>query len=69
MVIGDLNVISIAATKNETDAVLVVDSYAVLPFAIADEFLQVVTRRHSQVVNFMGSIKHGQLSTRDARGR
>jgi hypothetical protein len=48
----------------ETDAPLVVNSYAELPFAISRQLLQSVGRRNSQVFQGFGVIDHSQFSER-----
>lgn len=46
MVIHDLDIKSVAIPPYETDTVLIVDSNAVLPRAIAVESLKVIPWRH-----------------------
>lgn len=57
MVIGDFNCVSVATLPHETDAPLLVNPDAVLPCAVAREFLEMVRRRHTKVVQVACSVE------------
>jgi hypothetical protein len=48
MVVCDLNFVGIAILPTETDAKLIVDSNAVLPFAATTQSFQSIARRNRQ---------------------
>jgi len=66
MVIGDFDPIRVAIRPRKTDSPLVVDADAVLPFPVAPEALQPVSRRHPKVFEVTGIIQYSQLATADA---
>jgi hypothetical protein len=62
VVVNDLDVVSITALPAEADAPLVVDSDAVQPFAVPNEFLQAVTRWNAEVVKVVRGVNQEQLA-------
>jgi hypothetical protein len=64
VVIHDLHVKSITVPPNETHAILIVDSNAVLPSTIATKPLQAIPGRHPQVIELEGSIQNGEFLER-----
>ena len=48
----------------KTHSVLVVDPYSVLPVAISRQLVQLVSRRHFQIVQFARGMNHIQFSPR-----
>jgi len=52
VVVGDFDVVGIAGFPSETDAVLVVNPNAELPFPVAFQGFQPVARRCLQIVQF-----------------
>ena len=66
VVIHDLHVKSISIAPNETHAILIVDSNAVLPSTITAKPLQVIPWRHPQVIELEGSIQDGELLERSS---
>jgi len=66
MVINDFNVCEVVAAGREANAVLIVDSNAVLPLAVALELLQAIPRRNSQILHTSCIVDQDQLSQRDS---
>src|SRR5215831_20499015 len=62
MVVDDLDVPRAVVSPTEADSPLVVDPDAVLPASIAAELLEPVSRRHTQIVQVLGTVQHLQLS-------
>lgn len=58
MMIRDLNVERITAAPLEADSLLVVNSDAVLSYAVAAEFFESICRRDSQVIEIDGVVNH-----------
>ncbi len=61
MIIHDFHVVGIAFAPNKTDAPLVIDADAVLPFSIAFQCFQVIAWRRSQIAKFSGDVQLSQL--------
>ena len=64
VIVDDLNLVSVTFGPNETEAPLVVDANAVLPLAIATKLLQMVARRHPQVMQGLRVVQHYELAPR-----
>jgi hypothetical protein len=62
VIVDELDVAGAAGTPGEADAPLVVDADALLAGASADEFLQPIARRHSQVVDALSGVDENQLA-------
>jgi len=62
VVINDLHFVSFPFRPNKADAVLIVDSYAVLPFSVTFECFQPVSRRAVQVFKKRGGMEHYEPS-------
>jgi hypothetical protein len=60
VVIHDLNVKCISISPHETDAVLI-DANAVLSSAVSAQRLQMIARRHPQVIDLDGRIQDGEF--------
>jgi hypothetical protein len=69
MVVSQLHVKGIMSAPTKADAVLIIDSYAVLALPISSKFLQPVPRRRSQVCQVYGRVQHGQFAAGDCCGR
>jgi hypothetical protein len=57
MVVDDLDIVGVAITPAEADAPLVVNSDAVLPFALPGELLQPITGWCPQVLEIASIVK------------
>ena len=64
MVINDLDLVGFTFGPDKADAVLIVDSYAVLSFSVAFEWFQPVSRRAVQVFKIRSGVKHYEFSVR-----
>jgi hypothetical protein len=64
MVINDLNVIRITAFPNKTDAPLLIDPDAELPFSVMMQSLKVVRRWNAQGLKNARCIEHLELDHR-----
>jgi len=64
VIIDNLDPIRITRSKNEANAILIVNPYAPLARPISREFLQSVARRYAQESDFGGSIDKQQLAPR-----
>jgi hypothetical protein len=64
VVIHNLNALRFAIGPPKANTPLVIDPNAVLPGAVAGEFLQSVPRRGGQVAQVLGSVQVQQLSPR-----
>lgn len=62
MIVDDLHVVGITIVPDEADAVLIINSNAVLATSIACERLNPVTRKHRQVPKLAGGIELLELS-------
>jgi hypothetical protein len=62
VVVGNLDVVRVAVSPLKTDAILVVYSDAVLPYAIPAQFLQPITRRKPQVCEHTGPVEEYQFT-------
>jgi hypothetical protein len=61
VIIGDFNIAEIAVFESETDTVLFVDPDAVLPIPVSFEQLQLVSRRHSEIIQRIRIINQHQF--------
>ena len=57
MIIGDLHFSRPVIGPAETEPIFVIDPYRMLPLAITDEAMQLVSRRHLQILERSGSIQ------------
>jgi len=55
--VNNLNIVSVAVLKTETDTPSIIDADAPLPFSIARKFLKMIGRGHTQILNFHSGIK------------
>jgi hypothetical protein len=62
MIVDDLDIMGVAVTPSEANAPLVVDSDAVLPFAIPGEPLQPITGWRPQVFEIASIVNLHQLT-------
>jgi hypothetical protein len=61
VVIRNLYITSVPFAPNKADAILIVDANAVLPGPIPAQRLQLISRRHFQVIERNGRIQNRQL--------
>jgi hypothetical protein len=61
VIIDDFHFITMAFTPNKTDAPLIVDPNRMLPFPIASQCFQLISRRRRQDVQFCGCVQLEQL--------
>ena len=66
MIVDDLDVLSPERCPSEHDAILVVDSNAVLAFPVAFQRFELVARRNVQQPQFVDRIDLLELAPRDA---
>jgi hypothetical protein len=66
VVIDNLDVAGVAFIPLKTDPPLIVQADAVLASAISAEFLQVVSRRNSEIIEYRRRIELPQLTKRHA---
>ncbi len=64
MIVDDFDLPRAVVSPAKADSPLIVDSNAVLPTPITAEFLQPVTRRHTQVIQILRAVEHLQFSFR-----
>ncbi len=57
MVVHNLDIVGIPVSPHKTNAPLIVDANAVLPFSISLQRFQVIARRRSQIAEFRGDIQ------------
>jgi hypothetical protein len=62
MVVYDLDLVGISFLPSEAYSPLVVYTYAVLAFSVADKPFQLISRWNSQVIQFLGSIEQQEFS-------
>ena len=62
MVIGNLNLVRSVRFPDETDPVLVIDSYAVLSLSVSTERLESVGRRDAKIVQVDGCLNLVKLT-------
>src|SRR5690606_26202288 len=62
VLVGDLDLVGVAATPHEADAPLVVDADAVLALAVAVQGLKPVARRNAEVPELRGGVEHHELA-------
>jgi hypothetical protein len=53
---------SVSVAPHKTDPPLIVDAYAVLARSIALQLMKPIARRHSQIRQALGSVKHQKFS-------
>ena len=64
MVVDDFHIVSVSFMPAKADAVLIVYPDAVLPLAVAGEFLQAVAGRGAEVVQGLSRVQKQQLPQR-----
>ena len=64
MVVGDLHVFSARSLPSEDDAPLVINSYCMISGQIAAQQMEVVARRHPQIVQLRGRVDQAELGKR-----
>jgi hypothetical protein len=69
MVVGNLDIESVAFIPAEAEAVLVVDPNAILPFAVSGERFQSVARKQRQVAKRGRTMQVEELPQRDFSDR
>ena len=62
MIIDDFHFVTIAVAPNKTDSPLIVDANRVLPFTIASQCFQLISRRRRQDAQLRGCVKLEQLA-------
>ena len=65
MIVDNLNIVRTPFSPNETKTPLVIDANAVLPFSIAMQGFQAISRRRRQVSQLRGAIQLPKLPARD----
>jgi hypothetical protein len=65
MVVDDFDIIGMALPPDKAEPPLVVDTDAVLPFAVASQGFQPVARRDSQIPQTPGTVQVEEFSARD----
>jgi hypothetical protein len=61
MVVDDFHVVGVAISPLEADAILIIDSDAVLTFALAVQSLQPVSGRYTQIIQRHGGMQQEEL--------
>jgi hypothetical protein len=61
MVVDDFHVVGVAIPPHEADAILIIDSDAVLALALAVQSLQPVSGRHTQIIQRHGGMQQEEL--------
>jgi hypothetical protein len=69
VIIRNLNIISIMVSPNKTDAILIIDAYAVLPMPVSMQLLWSIARRQSEIAQIPRRLDHRQLSLGNVGGR
>jgi hypothetical protein len=64
VVIHDFNLVSAVVVPHKTNAPLVIDANAVLPFSVVLQRLKVIARRNSQTDQFRDCLQQQQLAPR-----
>lgn len=64
MIINDLDLLCLPVGTHKADAVLIIDSYAVLSLPVTSERFQPVPRRGGQVFKTRSGVKHYEFSVR-----
>ena len=65
MIVHDFDIVSVAVAPDKADAVLIVDPYAVLAFAVAMQQLKAIAWRHFQISQVRRIVYHDEFSQRD----
>jgi hypothetical protein len=61
VIVCDLDIVGIALLPSEAQPPLIVDAYAVLPFALPSKLLEAISAWDAQVLKRLGCVQHGQL--------
>lgn len=61
MVVDDFHIVGVAIPPNETDAILIIDSDAMLALALAVQSLQPVSGRNIQIIQRHGGMQQKKL--------
>jgi hypothetical protein len=64
MIVHDLHVVSVPIFPHKTNAPLIIDADAVLPFAVSLQRVKPVAPRHTQIHQAFGCVQHQQFSSR-----
>ena len=64
MVIDDLDIFRLAIDKAKTEPVLLVDTDAVLPVAVALQGLKPVAGGDAEIMQLLGDMYHGEFALR-----
>jgi hypothetical protein len=65
MIVDDFHIVAMALTPDKTDSPLIIDSNRVLPFPIASQCFQLISRRRSQNAQLRRSVKLEQFPQGD----
>jgi hypothetical protein len=61
MVVYDFHIVGVAVPPHEANAILIIDSDAVLALALAVQSLQPVSGRHTQIIQRHGGMQQEEL--------
>jgi hypothetical protein len=64
MTVHNLDVERTRGAPLEANTVLIIDPNTVLPGAVSSQALQVISRRHEQVIEDSGTVQHPQFPAR-----
>ena len=64
MIVDDLYVVSVSFSPHKTNAPLVIDADAVLPFAVSCQCMKPVSARDTQIHQTFGRVQHQQFPSR-----
>ena len=62
MVVGDFNLVRMAAHPHEADTPLIVDADIKLPLPVTGQLLEPISRRLLKILHILGGIEHFKLS-------
>ena len=65
MIVDDFHIVAMALTPDKTDPPLIIDANRVLPFPIASQCFQLISRRRSQNAQLRRSVKLQQFPQGD----
>ena len=65
MIVDDFHIVAMALTPDKTDSPLIIDPNRVLPFPIASQCFQLISRRRSQDAQLRRSVKLEQFPQGD----
>jgi hypothetical protein len=64
MIVDDLYVVSVSLSPHKTNAPLVIDTDAVLPFAVSCQCMKPIAARDTQIHQTFGRVQHQQFPSR-----